>query len=72
MFGTDAKSAVPSLMELTKVSTIFNGGMMSGRMQVVLEARNALKKIDLPFVSPSIEIFPDYGIPAEDSPSSRR
>jgi hypothetical protein len=72
MFGTDAKSAVPSLMGLTNVATIFNGGMLSVRMQVMHEALNALKKIDLPVVSPSIETFPDYGIPAEDSPSSRR
>jgi hypothetical protein len=68
MFGTDAKSAVPSLMELTNAATMFNGGILSVRVQVILEALNALKKIDLRVVAPSIETFPDYGIPAADSP----
>lgn len=68
MFGTDAKSAVPSLMELTNGTRIFNGGFVTTRLQVVAEARNALKKINPPVVSPSIETFPDYGIPAAESP----
>ena len=72
MFGTNAESAVPSLKELTNASRIFNGGFVSTRVQVMVEARNALDRINPHIVSSINETYPDYGIPAEDSPISPR
>ena len=71
MFGTNAKSAVPSLTELTNTRWLFDG-MASMRVQVMLEAKKALNKIDPHTVSPTSEAFPDFGIPAADSPLSTK
>ena len=62
MFGTDAQSAVPSLTELTNVARGFNSFLDMG-VQVMLEARNALKKIDPRSISPSNQTFLEFGIP---------
>ncbi len=67
-FGTDAKSAVPALTELTNAATILKGGIRSMQMQVMWEARSALKRIDPPVVSPASETLFDFGISAEDAP----
>jgi HEAT repeats len=72
MFGTDAKSAVPALTEMTNVSPMLSRGIFSTRLQAMQEARNALRKIDPPVVSPTSESFLDYGVPAEDAPISPR
>jgi len=72
MFGTDAKSAVPALTEMTNVSPLLSRGIFSTRLQAMLEARNALRKIDPPVVWPTSESFLDYGVPAEDAPISPR
>jgi hypothetical protein len=71
MFGTNAKSAVPSLTELTNTRWLFNG-IVSMRVQVMLEARKALNKIDPHTVSPTSEAFPGFEIPAADSPPSTK
>ncbi len=73
-FGPDAKSAVPALTELTNAVTILRGGIRSMRIQVTLEARNALRRIDPPVISPASETLTlfDFGIPAEDVPISPR
>ncbi len=68
MFGTDAKSAVPALTDLTNAATILKGGIRSMQMQVMWEARSALKRIDPPVVSPASETLFDFGISAEDAP----
>ena len=57
MFGPDARSAVPSLTQLTdfpKASTKFS---MMG-VQAQLEARNALQKINPRAIAPTSESFP--------------
>jgi HEAT repeat protein len=71
-FGPDAKSAVPSLTELTNVRISFSGVTLSTRMQVQLEARNALRKIDPVAYSPAGKTSFDFGIPNTDSPISSR
>jgi len=72
MFGTDAKSAVPALTEMTNVSNIFNGGFVTTRLQVMAEARNALDKINSRIDEAHDEDFPNYGIPGLDSLTSPR
>lgn len=67
MFGPDAKPAVPALSELTNAATVLKGGMRSMRIQVMLEARNALKKINPPVAPTPDENSPDFGIPGADS-----
>jgi HEAT repeat protein len=67
MFGTDAQPAIPSLTELTNMP-VGSMSTVNTRWQVMLEARNALKKIDPVTVSPSSEIFPEFGDPTADSP----
>jgi hypothetical protein len=69
MFGTDAQSAVLSLTELTNVHRGFKSPV-NGGLQVMLEARKALKKIDGRVISPSSENFPEFGIPTADWPVS--
>lgn len=63
MFGTEAQSAIPSLRELTNFPSVFPGMM---KLQVNLEARNALEKIDSGVVSPSRKTVPESGTPAAD------
>ena len=65
MFGTEAQSAIPSLRELTNSPRVFNSPVMT-RLQVTLEAKNALRKIDSGAVSPSSKTFPESAIPAMD------
>jgi len=72
MFGTDAKSAVSALTEMTNVSIILSKGIVSTRLQAMLEARKALDKINPHIAAPSDDDFPDYGIPVPDSPISPR
>jgi HEAT repeat protein len=62
MFGTDAQSAVGYLIKLTHAG--FKSSPNSG-VQVMLEARQALNKIDGGNATPT-EIFPDLGIPSTD------
>ena len=62
MFGSDASSATPPLMALTNATTLFTGGNPSVRVQLALEARNALDKINPPAASPPIEFFPHSAI----------
>lgn len=63
MFGADAKSAVPSLSALTNTSAAFNGAMLAERMQLRVEVRNALRKIE-----PARETVPDFGFPTAELP----
>jgi hypothetical protein len=72
MFGTDAKSAVPALTEMTNVSMILNKGIVSTRLQAMLEARNALDKINPHIDGPHEDDFLNYGIPGLDSLTSPR
>jgi hypothetical protein len=72
MFGPDAKSAVPALTEMTNVSMILNKGIVSTRLQAMLEARNALDKINPHIDGPHEDAFPNYGIPGLDSLTSPR
>jgi HEAT repeat protein len=65
MFGADAQSAIPSLRELTNFPRVFNSPRMA-RVQVRLEAMNALRKIDSGAVSPSSQPFPEPTNPATD------
>lgn len=65
MFGTEAQSAIPSLRELTNSPRVFNSPGMT-RLQVIFEAKNALRKIDSGAVSPSSKTFPESAIPATD------
>jgi HEAT repeat protein len=67
MFGTNAKSAVPALTELTNTRWLANG-MLTMRLQAQLEARKALNKIDPHTVSPKGEAFPGFVIPGTDLP----
>jgi HEAT repeat protein len=62
MFGTDAQSAVPALRELTKPPKAISVFSMTD--QVLMEARNALRKINPNAVSPSSESSTAFDIPA--------
>jgi HEAT repeat protein len=55
MFGTNAQPAVPALTELTMVPPSMQ------RMQVSLEARNALRKIGALIDAPPAETFSSFG-----------
>jgi HEAT repeat protein len=64
-FGVEAQSATPLLTGLA--STTFPSGKFSAnRIQVRIEARNALRKINRDIVSPSSETLPDFGIPTAE------
>jgi HEAT repeat protein len=65
MFGTEAQSAVPSLRQMTNIIGVFGSSATMG-LQVNLEARNALRKIDSGVVSPSSKTVPESGFPAAD------
>jgi len=63
MFGADAKSAVPSLSALKNTPTMLTGAMLSTKIQLRVEVRNALRKIE-----PSPETVPDFGFPTTGVP----
>jgi len=65
MFGIDAQSAVPALMELTNFDKVFKAFPMMGD-QVLLEAHNALRKINSRADSPSGERSSEFEIPTAD------
>jgi hypothetical protein len=65
MFGAQAQSAVPSLRQLTNVIGLFNSSGTVG-LQVSLEARIALTKIESGAVSPPSRALPESGIPLTD------
>ncbi len=51
-FGAEAKPAVPCLTKLASVVSVQNRGVLSGRVGVMIEAKNALRKIDPPLATP--------------------
>lgn len=59
-FGKDAQSAVPCLTQLANVS-LGSGSFLANRLQMTLEARNALKKIQPEGISPSTETAAEFG-----------
>jgi hypothetical protein len=63
MFGTDAQSAVPALMQLTNLSGGYTTSSFIGHY---LEACNALRKINPLAASPSSDTFSDFGFPTVD------
>ena len=64
MFGIDALSAVQSLSQLTNMS-IGSKSLLANKYQVVLEARNALRKIQPQTVSPT-ETSAEFGTESTD------
>ncbi len=64
-FGTEARSAVPALTDLTNIRSGFRSFRTLG-IQVTLEARKALLKIDPQPASPSDENVPALGLPPAD------
>jgi hypothetical protein len=65
MFGAEAQSAVPSLRQLTNIIGVFGASGTAG-LQVHLEARNALRKIDSGVVWPASNTVPESGISPAD------
>jgi hypothetical protein len=65
MFGAEARSAVPSLRQLTNIVGVFRASGTMG-VQVSWEARNALRKIDPGAVAPSERTVPESGVPGAD------
>jgi HEAT repeat protein len=63
LFGADAQSAVLALKELAS-SPIAHGKFSANRIQVRVEARNALQKINPGAASLSDETIPGFEIPA--------
>jgi len=64
-FGAEAQSATAALMELAS-TPLPQGKFTANRIQVRIEARNALRKINRDVVSPSSETLPDFGIPTAE------
>ena len=62
LFGADAQSAVLALKELADAQ-IVPGKFSATRVQVRVEAKNALRKIDPGVVSLSDEVVPGFEIP---------
>jgi hypothetical protein len=65
MFGAEARSAVPSLRQLTNIVGVF-GSSGARVVQESWEARNALRKIDPGVVAPSEKTVPESGVPVVD------
>lgn len=67
MFGSDAQAAVYRLSQMTNLST-GTGFSLGTKLEVMLEARKAIKKIDPQTVSPPAESFFDLGRTNSDWP----
>lgn len=65
-FGAEARAAVPSLSRLAEAD-FKNSRLIANQMQVTLEARNALRKIE-----PAAETPPGFDFSAFDSPFAPR
>lgn len=64
-FGAEAQSAVPALRELASLQ-VGPGKFSATRIQVRLEAKNALQKINPGALSLSDEAIPGFEIPTGD------